>query len=299
MKSATGAKIGLAVVTGLILGFFLGLIGLAPGRAQDQRQNQPEDLRGQIESIVRDYLAAHPDEVGEIAKSYFIKHPEAVGQILAEVLKQRRGATANAPAPATTGAAAAASANLAADRSAAVVSNAAQLFTSKHQVTLGNPNGDVTLVEFFDYSCGYCKRALPDMLTLIKDDPQLKIVLKEFPILGPGSLDAARVAVAVRMQDGGGQKYLAFHQELFSSPGPASKDKALAAAKNQGLDMTRLEQDITSPEVADTLTEDMKLASAISITGTPGYVIGKDMVLGAVGITGLKREIGAARSMPQ
>jgi protein-disulfide isomerase len=297
MKSTSGAKIARAVVTGLILALALGSIGLTPGQAQEQRQDQREDLRGQIEAIVKDYLAAHPDEVGEIAKSYFARHPEAVGQILAEVLKQRRAATANAPA--ATGAAAAASANLAADRGAAVVSNAMQLFTSKHQVTLGNPNGDVTLVEFFDYSCGYCKRALPDMLALIKDDPKLKIVLKEFPILGPGSLDAAQVAVAVRMQDGGGQKYLAFHQELLNSPGPASKEKALAAAKNQGFDMTRLEQDITSPEVADTLTENMKLASAVKITGTPGYVIGKDVVLGAVGITGLKRQIDAARSMPQ
>jgi protein-disulfide isomerase len=96
------------------------------------------------------------------------------------------------------------------------------------------------------------------------------------------------------MQDGGGQKYLAFHQELFNDPGPASKEKALTAAKNQGLDMTRLEQDTASPEVADTLTEDTKLASAVNITGTPGYVIGKDVVLGAVGITGLKRQIDAA-----
>ena len=94
-------------------------------------------------------------------------------------------------------------------------------------MTLGNPQGDVTLVEFFDYSCGFCKRALSDMLALLKDDPKLKIVLKEFPILGPGSVEAARVAVAVRMQDPGGQKYLAFHQELLGAPGPATRDRAL------------------------------------------------------------------------
>jgi protein-disulfide isomerase len=253
--------------------------------------SRAQDLRTEIESIVKDYLAAHPEEVGEIVKGYFVKHPEAVGQILSEILKQRRAAaSANATAGAAT-----APANPAADRSAAVAGNAAELFSSSHQVTLGNPDGDVTLVEFFDYNCGYCKRALPDMLALIKDDPKLKIVLKEFPILGPGSLEAARVAVAVRMQDGGGQKYLAFHQELFNDPGPASKEKALTAAKNQGLDMTRLEQDMASAEVASTLTEDMKLASAVNITGTPGYVIGKDVVLGAVGITGLKRQIDAAR----
>ena len=93
------------------------------------------------------------------------------------------------------------------------------------------------------------------MLTLLKDDPKLKIVLKEFPILGPGSADAARVAIAVRMQDPGGQKYLAFHQELLGGPGPASKDKALAAAKDQGLDMVRLEQDMASDEVNATISE--------------------------------------------
>ena len=89
------------------------------------------------------------------------------------------------------------------------------------------------------------------MLTLLKDDPKLKVVLKEFPILGPGSAEAARVAVAVRMQDAGGQKYLAFHQDLLGGPGPASKDKALAAAKDQGFDMARLQQDMASDEVSD------------------------------------------------
>jgi protein-disulfide isomerase len=281
MNPGLGTKIATATIAGLVL--------FTPPPSQAQ------DLRTEIESIVKDYLAAHPEEVGEIVKGYFVKHPEAVGQILTEILEQRRAASASANAAAGTGAAPPTNTNVAADRSVAVASNAAQLFSSKHQVTLGNPDGDVTLVEFFDYNCGFCKRALPDMLALIRDDPNLKIVLKEFPILGPGSLEAARVAVAVRMQDGGGQKYLAFHQELFNDPGPASKEKALAAAKNQGLDMPRLEQDMASPEVADTLTEDTKLASAVNITGTPGYVIGKDVVLGAVGITGLKRQIDAAR----
>jgi len=253
--------------------------------------SRAQDLRGEIETIVKDYLAAHPDEVGEIAKDYFVRHPEAVGQILAELLKHRPAAMAGAAA----GAAPAANAPTAADRSAAVASNAPLLFSSPHQVTLGNPQGDVTLVEFFDYNCGFCKRALPDMLTLLKDDPKLKIVLKEFPILGPGSAEAARVAVAVRMQDPDGQKYLAFHQELIGNPGPASKEKALAAAKDQGLDMTRLEQDMASDEVGTTLNEDIKLASAIGATGTPTYVIGKDVVVGAIGIAGLKGHIDTSR----
>jgi protein-disulfide isomerase len=240
-----------------------------------------QDPSEEIGKIIKEYLASHPDEIGEIAKGYFLKHPEVIAQVLAEILKRRPVAGA--------------ATNVLADHSAAIAGNAAALFTSPHQVTLGNPDGDVTLVEFFDYSCGFCKRALPDLLTLLKDDPKLKVVLKELPILGPGSLDAARVAVAVRMQDTGGGKYVAFHEALLGSPGPVGKEKALAAAKDQGLDMTRLEQDMASDEIVSTFKEDVQLASAVGITGTPGYVIGKQVVYGAVGIAELKRQITAAR----
>jgi protein-disulfide isomerase len=253
--------------------------------------SQAQDVRQEIDAIVKDYLATHPDELGEIVKGYLIKHPEAVGEILVGVLKHRpspaNASGSNSPAPGA--------AKAAVDHSEAIASNAALLFSSPHQVTLGNPHGDVTLVEFFDYSCGFCKRALPDMLTLIKDDPNLKVVLKELPILGVGSAEAARIAVAVRMQDPEGQKYLAFHQELLGGGGPASKEKALAAAKDQGLDMARLEQDAASEEVGATLSEDVKLAGAMGINGTPGYVVGDNVVLGAVGIAALKERIEAAR----
>ena len=249
-----------------------------------------QDVRQEIDAIIKDYLATHPDELGEIVKGYMVKHPEAVGEIMVGVLKHRSSSANASNSPAPGGAAKAA-----VDHSEAIASNAALLFSSPHQVTLGNPHGDVTLVEFFDYSCGFCKRALPDMLTLIKDDPNLKIVLKELPILGAGSAEAARVAIAVRMQDAEGQKYLTFHQELLGGAGPASKEKALAAAKDQGLDMVRLEQDAASDEVGATLSEDVKLAGAMGINGTPGYVVGDKVVLGAVGIAALKERIEAAR----
>ena len=252
--------------------------------------SQAQDVRQEIDAIIKDYLATHPDELGEIVKSYMVKHPEAVGEIMVGVLKHRSSSANASNSPAPGGAAKAATRH-----SEAIADNAAALFSSPHQVTLGNPHGDVTLVEFFDYSCGFCKRALPDMLTLIKDDPNLKIVLKELPILGTGSAEAARIAVAVRMQDPEGQKYLAFHQELLGGGGPASKEKALAAAKNQGLDMARLEQDAASDEVSATLGEDVRLASAMGINGTPGYVVGDKVVLGAVGITALKERIEATR----
>jgi protein-disulfide isomerase len=241
-----------------------------------------QDQRSETEAIVKDYLATHPDEVGEIVKGYFIRHPEAVGQILAELIKRHQNAAPSAGGKSVP------------DRSAAIAANAAELFSSPRQVTLGDPHGDVTLVEFFDYNCGFCKRALPDTLALIKDDPHLKVVLKEFPILGPGSSEAARVAIAVRMQDPG--KYLAFHQELLGSPGPASKEKALAAAKNQDLNMERIEKDMASDEVGLTLSEDMKLASALGFSGTPSYVVGNDVVMGAVGLPALMDHIEKARA---
>ncbi|MGA2495993.1 MAG: DsbA family protein [Roseiarcus sp.] len=240
-----------------------------------------QDPRAVTEAIVKDYLASHPDEVGEIVKQYFIAHPEAVRDILAEFVKHRAAGPAGGAAV---------------DRSAAIAGVAQQLFSSPHQVTLGNPNGKVTLVEFFDYSCGYCKRALPDMLTLLKDDPELRIVLKEFPILGPGSTDAARVAIAVRMQDPDGKRYLAFHQTLLGEPGPATKEKALAAALDGNFDLARIEQDMASDEVGATLGEDMKLAAALSVSGTPAYVIGKGVVVGVVGVAALKERIAQARA---
>ena len=266
----------------LIGAALLGTLSLAPQAVGAQ---EGQSAPAATEAIVKDYLATHPDEVGEIVKGYFMRHPEAVGQILAELLKHRPGAVQSA------------SSRTAVDRSLAIAGNAADLFSSPHQATLGNPEGDVTLVEFFDYNCGYCKRALPDTLALIRDDPHLKIVLKEFPILGPGSAAAARVAVAARMQDPGGQKYLAFHQKLLGSPGPAGEEKAMAAARDQGFDMARIEQDMASEEVGATLTEDMKLATALGFSGTPSYVIGKDVVLGAVGAIALKERIAAARAL--
>ena len=135
---------------------------------------------------------------------------------------------------------------------------------------------------------------MADMLALLKD-PNLKVVLKEFPVLGPGSVEAAQVAVAVRMQDPTGQKYLDFHQKLLGGRGQADKARALAAAKEPGLDMARLEKDMASPEVKTTLTENFKLAETLGMNGTPSYVIGNDVVVGAVGLDALREKVNVAR----
>ena len=179
---------------------------------------------------------------------------------------------------------------------AAIKEHAEIIFNSPRQVTLGNPKGDVTFVELFDYNCGYCKRAMADMLDLMKADSNIKVVLKEFPVLGEGSTQAAQVAVAVRMQDKtGGKKYLEFHQKLLGGRGAADKARAMAVAKEVGLDMVRLEKDMASEEVKTTLAESFKIAEAMGLNGTPSYVIGNEAVIGAVGLATLKERVNMAR----
>src|SRR5260370_34855758 len=116
------------------------------------------------------------------------------------------------------------------------------------------------MVEFFDYNCAYCKRALADMLDLLKTDSKLKIVLKEFPVLGEGSTQAARVAVAVGMQDETGKKYIEFHQKLLGGRGQANRVRALAVAKDLDLDMVRPEQSNARAEAKTTVEESTELA---------------------------------------
>jgi protein-disulfide isomerase len=173
--------------------------------------------------------------------------------------------------------------------------NAKDIYRSPDSSVAGDPNGDVTVVEFFDYNCGYCKRAMMDMMELMKSDPKLKVVLKEFPVLSAGSVEAAQVGVAVRMQDPSGKKYLDYHQKLLTGRGAADKARAMAAAKEAGADMTKLEKDLASAEVRNTLEENMKLAEAMGMNGTPSYVIGKQVVIGAVGLEALREKISNAR----
>ena len=175
-------------------------------------------------------------EIENIIKNYLLSHPEVLEDAMAELNKRQAAAESE-------------------KHEASVTENSNAIFNSPRGVLLGNKDGDVTFVEFFDYNCGYCKRAMTDMLDLMKSDSKLKIVLKEFPVLGEGSVEAAQVAVAVRMQDSGGKKYLDFHQKLLGGRGPADKERALAAAKDAGLDVGRIEKDLASPEVKATIEE--------------------------------------------
>ncbi len=221
-------------------------------------------------------LADRRVEIEKILRDYLLKNPEVLQEAYAELQKRQQVTEIEA-------------------RQSSVANNAAVLFNSPRQVVLGNPQGDVTMVEFFDYNCGYCKRALSDMQELLTSDPKLKIVLKEFPVLGQGSVEAAQVAVAVRMQDEGGKKYFEFHRKLLGLRGQADHAQALAAAKDAGVDMERLKKDISGEEVKSTLSENMQLADALGLSGTPSYVIGSEVVVGAVGVAALREKIAAVR----
>lgn len=233
----------------LVAAMFLAAPVAAPA------QTFSPDQRQQIEGIIKDYLIAHP---------------EVVQEVLAAVDKHQKDAEAQ-------------------QQRATIRANNATLFNSSHQVVLGNPNGKIEMVEFFDYNCGFCKHALPDMVKLLDTNHDIKFVLKEFPVLGEGSVEAARVAVAARMQDP--SKYMQFHQKLLGGRGVADKARALAVAKEVGFDMARIQRDMASEEVNTTIAEDMKLADALGVNGTPSYVVGDELVVGAVGFDELKKKI--------
>jgi protein-disulfide isomerase len=251
-------KLDLRPFAAALFAILIAVPAAAPARAQSFTGDQ----RGEIERIVREYL---------------LSHPELLQEVMSEL--EKRQAVAEAEKHRT-----------------AVKQYSDVIFSSPRQVTLGNTQGDVTVVEFFDYNCGYCKRAMSDMLDLMKNDAKLKFVLKEFPVLGEGSMQAAQVAAAVRMQDkSGGKKYLEFHQKLLTGRGPADKARALAVAKEIGLDVARIEKDMAGDEVKAQLEESFKLAEALGLNGTPSYVVGNDVVVGAVGLNTLKEKVNAAR----
>jgi protein-disulfide isomerase len=237
-------------------------LALAAAPQAAPAQGFSDTQRGDIEKIVREYLIAHP---------------EVLEEAMTELSKRQAAADAE-------------------KHEASVAKNSEAIFNSPRGVTLGNKDGDVTFVEFFDYNCGYCKRAMADMMDLIKNDPKLRIVLKEFPVLGEGSTQAAQVAVALHMQDRtAGKKYLDFHQKMYNGRGQADKARAIAVAKEVGVDMSRLEKDMAGEDVKATLAESFMLAEAMGINGTPTYVIGDDVLIGAVGLDAIKAKINFAR----
>lgn len=168
-----------------------------------------------------------------------------------------------------------------------------QIYDDPANVVLGNPQGDVTLVELFDYNCTYCRSAMPDMATLLADDPNLRVILKEFPILSEDSDAAARVGVLVARA---GADYWAFHERLFAGRGQVNLDAALKAAQELGLDPAGLRLEIETPGVSDVIRRNHDLARALNISGTPTYIIGDEIIPGAIGLEGLRARIANMRA---
>jgi protein-disulfide isomerase len=214
-------------------------------------------------------------EIEKIVHDYLIANPEVIRDAIEELERRQKVAEADS-------------------RRAAVTKTADKLFNSAKQAVIGNPSGDVTLVEFFDYNCGYCKRALDDVAKLIEADPKLRVVLKDFPVLGAGSTDAAEVATALRLQLKP-EKFYQFHRKLLATRGQIGRAQAIAVAKELGADMDRLEKDAKSKEVHEAIKESMELADGLNLTGTPSWVIGEDVVIGAVGYQQLKGKIDNTR----
>ncbi|MBK8083215.1 MAG: DsbA family protein [Devosia sp.] len=180
-----------------------------------------------------------------------------------------------------------------AETSAALAELRPAIYEDPRQIVLGNPDGDVTLIEMFDYNCGYCRQALPDIAALLDEDPNLKVVLKEFPILSQNSVDAARVAVQVADAD---VDYWTFHQALFTSRGQIDKAAALKAAADLGLNPITLEMGMNTPEVAEQIEMTYRIAQRLDISGTPTFIIGDEVIPGAIGIDQLRLRIRNMRA---
>lgn len=240
----------------------IGLAALAaaafattPAQAQNASAPAQKEV---IEQIVRDYIREHPEIIVEALDAYQAKQEAEQRTSQAKSLSSRED----------------------------------EIFRSAGSPVVGNPQGDVTLVEFFDYQCGYCKRAQPDMERLMKEDGGLRVVLKEFPILGPASVTAARASLAAQKQG----KYLEFHNKLMGFKGQLNDDVIYTAAEQVGLDVARLKQDMADPSVAAELRANMDLAQSLGIQGTPAFIINDQVIPGAVGFDTLKGAVDKDRA---
>ena len=157
----------------------------------------------------------------------------------------------------------------------------------------GNPNGDITVVEFFDYQCGYCKSVQPDLTRLLADDGRVRIIYKEFPILGPASLTASKAALASRAQG----KYEAFHAALMEHRGQLDDAVINRLAQSVGLDVDQLRRDMESPEVMKAISANATLAEQLNIRGTPGFIIADQILPGAIKLDEMKQLVRRARAL--
>jgi protein-disulfide isomerase len=228
-----------------------------PALAQAEPRNfSPEQIQN-IEQIVRDYLMRHPEVILEAV----------------DALEQKRKAETEE------------------QQRAALAANRKEIFEDASAPVLGAPTATVTLVEFFDYKCPYCKQMTVPMMRLLQADKDLRIVFKELPILGPDSVIAARAALAAQRQG----KYKEMHEALMRARGAFDEAAVLRAANEAGLDLKKLKTDMEAPELMQALERNRKLARELQITGTPAFIVGDRLVPGAVDPDTLAKLIVEAR----
>jgi protein-disulfide isomerase len=214
----------------------------------------------QIEAVVREYILKNPEVIVESLRGYEEKHRQATEE----------------------------------DAKKAIAANRDALEKNPTSPVAGNPQGDVTIVEFFDYRCGYCKKVLPSVQELLKTDRNVRMVFKEFPILGPDSVIAAQTALAVWKI--APAKYLPFHLALMESRGELDEGRVREIAKKVGLDVEKLEAAKADPEINATIERNHELARELQINGTPAFIVGGRLVPGAVDATTLREMVGTARA---
>jgi protein-disulfide isomerase len=235
------------------------LAAIQPGHAR-AADSLTEAQAAQVQQLVHDYILQHPEVVRQALQA-------ADDPVRAQLDRNR----------------------------AAVASNHQALFDDDSAPVVGNPKGDVTIVAFLDYRCGYCKKVQMTLQALLRDDPRLRIVHKMMPILGPGSRYAARVALAARGQAGYGR----LHEALMAADAHFDSDDVLAIAAASGVDVGRVRAGLAAPGIAAgidrALEANLALASALGIRGTPAFIIGDEIVFGAVDESVLKAKIMAMR----
>lgn len=236
-------------LTATVISLAFALGAISPAAAFDDRQKE------EIGAIVKDYLLQHPELLVEVQQAYEKKQEE----------------------------------DRMAQAKVAVEENHKEIFQAPYDLSLGNPKGSITVVEFFDYNCGYCKRAISDMDAIIKKNPEVRFVLKEFPILGQDSVAAHRVSDAFRHV--APEKYGQFHRDLLGSPEHATEARALEVAAALGVTEQQIRDQIAKKSNEDSVRETYAIAHKLGITGTPTYVLGNEAVFGAVGAEALEAKV--------
>lgn len=222
-------------------------------QAQDKAAEMTPDERARFETVIREYL---------------LEHPEVIIQSLEEYQRRQRAAQAEV-------------------QRQQVQAKAAAIFEDERQPVIGNPEGSLVMVEFFDYNCGYCKRSLEDVIALTEANPELKVVMFEYPILHPTSELGARAALAAAEQG----LYREFHIALMGAPGRFDEARIMEIAAKIGLDTERLAEDMESDAVRQLVEDNRALARTLGVEGTPAFIIGEELIPGAVGRERLQAEL--------